>query len=81
MNKATQSAREAIAAITDGMADQVQSWLIQVAKTSPGKALDIYCKLLDFHVPRLARIEHTGGVTITHEEALRQLIGPDDAVG
>jgi hypothetical protein len=60
-NKSTQAAREAIAAFVDGNADRLQGWLDQIAaEKGPEAAFECFTKLLEFHVPKLARQEHTG---------------------
>ena len=60
-NKATQAAREAIAAFVDGNADRLQGWLDQIAaEKGPEAAFECFTKMLEYHVPKLARQEHTG---------------------
>lgn len=60
-NKSTQAAREAIAAFVDGNADRLQGWLDQIAEErGPQAAFDCFSTLLEYHVPKLARQEHTG---------------------
>ncbi len=60
-NKATQAAREAIAAFVDGNADRLQGWLDQIAEEKgPQAAFDCFSTLLEYHVPKLARQEITG---------------------
>jgi hypothetical protein len=58
--KATRDVREAVALIAQGNVDKVQGWLDRVAKEDPGRALDLYVKLLEYHIPKLARSELTG---------------------
>jgi hypothetical protein len=60
-NKSTQAAREAIAAFVDGNADRLQGWLDQIAaEKGPEAAFECFTKMLEYHVPKLARQEHTG---------------------
>jgi hypothetical protein len=60
-NRATQAAREAIAAFVDGNADRLQGWLDQIAEEKgPQAAFDCFSTLLEYHVPKLARQEITG---------------------
>jgi hypothetical protein len=60
-NKATQAAREAIAAFVDGNADRLQGWLDEIAEEKgPQAAFDCFSTLLEYHVPKLARQEITG---------------------
>lgn len=60
-NKSTANAREAIARFVDGNAGRLQEWLDQVAeKDGPKAAFACFTDLLEYHVPKLARHEHTG---------------------
>ena len=60
-NKTTAQAREAIARFVDGNADRLQGWLDQIAEEQgPQAAFDCFSSLLEYHVPKLARHEHTG---------------------
>lgn len=60
VNKATAKVREAIARMADDNADNFALWLSQVASSSPEKACDIYLRAIEYHIPKLARTEHTG---------------------
>jgi hypothetical protein len=62
-NKSTAIAREAIAKLADGNADRLQGWLDQIAadeKQGPSVAFKLFMDVLEYHVPKLARVEHTG---------------------
>lgn len=60
-NRATTNAREAIARIVDGNAHRLQGWLDQIAvEQGPEKAFRCFQDLIEYHVPKLARHEHTG---------------------
>lgn len=57
-NKATATAREAIAKFIDGNAGKLQEWLDQIAKEDgPQAAFDCFNALVEYHVPKLARTE------------------------
>jgi hypothetical protein len=71
-NKATQSAREAIAAFVDGNAHRLQAWLSQIAegipkedgegwvvRPDPARAADMFLGVVEYHIPKLARTEST----------------------
>lgn len=63
-NKATQNAREAIARFVDGNAHQLEGWLQQIAmnpKQGPKAAFEAFMAVVEYHVPKLARTEVTGG--------------------
>jgi len=62
-NKSTTKAREAIAAFVDCNADKLQEWLDQIAtddRYGPKTAFDCFMAVAEYHVPKLARTEHTG---------------------
>jgi len=71
-NKATSDARQAIASFVDGNAHRLAEWLDQVAngvktksgeyvvQPNPAKAFDMFQSVVEYHVPKLARHEHTG---------------------
>lgn len=61
VNKSTANAREAIARFVDGNAHRVQIWLDLIAeKEGPLKAFQCYTDMIEYHVPKLSRTEHTG---------------------
>ena len=63
VNKSTKLAREAIAKLADGNADRLQGWLDEIAadeKQGPAVAFKLFMDVLEYHVPKLARTEHTG---------------------
>lgn len=73
-NKSTALAREAIAKFVDGNADKLQEWLDDIAsneKLGPKVAFDCFMQVAEYHVPKLARTEHTSPedapVKIIHE--------------
>lgn len=59
-NKATLAAREAIGRFVDANAHRLQTWLDQIAETDPEKAFSLFQSVIEYHVPKLARQEHTG---------------------
>ena len=59
-NKATGKVREAIAALLERNAPNMDKWLNEVASKDPYKALDLMQKLSEYHIPKLARTEVTG---------------------
>lgn len=59
--KATLHAREAIARLVDGNAERMQEWLDQIAqKDGPRAAWQCMMDVIEYHIPKLARTEHTG---------------------
>jgi|ERR1700722_1084689 len=59
-NKATQSAREAIADFVDGNVDRLTSWLDAIAAKDPDAAFKAFMSVVEYHIPKLARAEITG---------------------
>jgi len=59
-NKATLQAREAIAAFVDGNAHRLTEWLDRIAQDNPKAAFDCFQSVIEYHIPKLARTEHTG---------------------
>ena len=71
-NKSTGMAREAIAKFVDGNAPSMQKWLEQVAEgvkndddkyivlPNPEKAFGMLQSVMEYHLPKLARTEHSG---------------------
>jgi hypothetical protein len=82
-NKSTAQAREAIAQFVEGNAHKMQEWLEQVAigvknddnkfivLPNPEKAFGMLQSVMEYHLPKLARTEHTGDdeqpVKVIHE--------------
>jgi hypothetical protein len=82
-NKSTSMAREAIAKFVEGNAHQMQEWLEQVASgvkneqdkyivlPNPEKAFGMLQSVMEYHLPKLARTEHSGDedqpVKVIHE--------------
>lgn len=59
-NKDSALAREAIARFVDCNTERLQGWLDAIAADSPEKAFNCVKDLIEYHVPKLARTEHTG---------------------
>ena len=60
-NKATAEAREAIARLVDGNAHRLNIWLDEIyEKKGAEAAWRCMMDVIEYHVPKLARHEHTG---------------------
>ena len=67
-NKSTKEAREAIAAFVDKNAYRLSDWLDRVAhgdpdhyiKPNPAKAFELFQSVIEYHVPKLGRMEVAG---------------------
>lgn len=69
-NKATADTRKTIALIADRNVAKLEDWLTRVAEDDPAKAADLFLRMIEYHVPKLARTEVTdpegGPVTVVH---------------
>jgi hypothetical protein len=70
-NKATSAARTAISSFIEGKATEVETLWSRVAEKDHAKALELYAKLAEFILPKLARTELSGdtpasGQTVIH---------------
>lgn len=63
-NKATQNAREAIAAFVDGNAHRLEGWLDRIATKDPVEAFKCFQSVIEYHIPKLARTESESKTTI-----------------
>lgn len=55
-NRATTEVREALAELVVGNVPRLQEWLDRLAKHNPKAAFEVYVKLTEFCLPKLARI-------------------------
>lgn len=80
-NKATSKTREAIALVAEAMAPEFMGWLQRTAdgdmeqgiKPDPKGAADIYLKAIEYHIPKLSRVE--GHVTQGADMSLEDWVG------
>ena len=56
-NKSTTQAREAIARFVDNNTERLEKWLDEIAEESPKDAFECVMKVMEYHVPKLARTE------------------------
>ena len=59
-NRVTQDVRAALTAFAEGNVEKLQAWLDAVAEKDPGKAADLFIRVLEYHLPKLARTELSG---------------------
>lgn len=76
-SKATKQGREAIAAFVEGNAWRLERWLDAIAKNSPKDAFNAFMSVCEFHLPKQARVEHTGkdGVDLYPQLSDEQMLG------
>ena len=82
-NHTTTQTREAIAALVDGRVDKLGKWLDAVAKRDPETAFKLFVSLLEYSIPKLARMEATvnGGTPLTSSPLASFCIFPDGGPG
>jgi hypothetical protein len=59
-NKATAKIKEAVVLLVENNLDNMSTWLTDVAKEDPKEALRIVTGLLEYSIPKLARVEAVG---------------------
>lgn len=59
-NKDTSFIREQLTCLAGNNVKNLQIWLDKVAKEDPAKAFELYLKALEFGIPKLKAIEHSG---------------------
>jgi hypothetical protein len=60
-NKATVLAREAIARLVDGNAENLQRWLEEIERDEGARAAwACFMDVIEYHIPKLSRAELTG---------------------
>lgn len=59
-NKVTSDVRACVQKIAENLAPEVESWIRRAARRSPLGAAKVMLGLLEFTVPKLARVEHVG---------------------
>lgn len=59
-NKSTRQVREAIAAFAEANVERMGTWLRAVEADDPAKAMELYLRAIEYHIPKLGRTEVTG---------------------
>jgi len=59
VGKATQQAREAIAMFVEGNVDRLNGWLDDIAADSPKEAFDRFMSVVEYHIPKLQRVDNS----------------------
>ncbi len=54
-NKVTRDVREAIAVFAQANVDRMGEWLRQIEVDDPGKAMELYLRAIEYHIPKLSR--------------------------
>lgn len=72
-NKTTSQAREAIAMFVDNNAHRLEGWLDRVAEENPAEAFKLFQSVVEYHIPKLQRTENTTKMSVSIEDALKQI--------
>jgi hypothetical protein len=59
-NKSTAIARRAFSLAFEQLAPEAEGWIRKVAQEDPAKATDLFLRLAEYHVPKLAQQQVTG---------------------
>lgn len=60
VNKSTADVRAAVAMLAQGLVSDLEAWIRKGAKKNPLMAARVAADLFEYHIPKLARTEHTG---------------------
>lgn len=60
VDQSTLLARQAIANLVDQSSEKLLAWMDDIAKESPKDAMRAFIDICEYHIPKLARSEHTG---------------------
>lgn len=79
-NKATTLVRDAIASFAEGNVQNLEKWVDEVAKDNPGKAAEIFLRVLEYHVPKLRATEHFGEIEHKFPDQVNvNVVKPEDS--
>lgn len=76
--KVTLDVRSAIAKLAEGNIARCQGWLDAIALVDPGKAMDLYLRLIEYHVPKLARSEVEMSGELTQSTVSADPLSPEE---
>lgn len=86
VNKDTKDVRLIIAKVAEKNGAKLSAWLDRVARKNPAKAIDLYLRMIEYHIPKLSRQEivkppagegrviDSSQLTAEQREQLRQMI-------
>lgn len=59
-NKHTAQVRQCLAELANNLAPKVEGWIEEVAEDDKYKAVQLYTRIIEYHIPKLSRQEVTG---------------------
>jgi hypothetical protein len=76
LSKVTVDVRQAIAVFAQANVENMSVWLNEIE--DPAKRLDLYLRAIEYHLPKLGRMEHTGadGGPVQTERIERLIVDP-----
>ncbi len=86
VNKDTRNVRLIIAKVAEKNAGKIDAWLARIGRKNPAKAMDLYLRMLEYHIPKLSRQEivkdppgagrviDSSKLTAEEREQMRQII-------
>ena len=84
-NVSTERTRRAITLLTDHNLSRMQDWLDEVAAENPAEAMRLMLAMLEFSLPKLARVEaeleHKGSITSYIVVPAKTGVGTDPETG
>ena len=69
-NKTTQDVREAIAKLSKQNVGKLGRWLERVAEDDPGRAADLFLRMIEYHIPKQRQVEVSGTIATADITAL-----------
>lgn len=86
-NRTTSEVREAIALFVEKNVPRFEEWLDQIAKDNPEKAFQMVQSLLEYHIPKISRVEQqmldksgkptNPSITLSPAEAYRIMVSSE----
>lgn len=86
VNRTTTDVRLAIAMVAEKNVGKLSGWLSRIARDDPARAMDLYLRMIEYHIPKLTRAEivrpddknqrviDSSQLTAEQREQLRQMI-------
>src|ERR1700748_584930 len=57
LNKVTRDVREMIAVVAQKNVAKLDGWLTRIGRRNPQRAMDLYLRMIEYHIPKLSRSE------------------------
>ncbi len=70
VNRINRDVREIIRMVAENLAPELEKWIKRAAKRNPAKAADLWLRAIEYHIPKLSRVELEGAGANAAEAAL-----------